>query len=68
MRSTPEQCRVPKKNKEKTLSRVCSGKSENEDKWCLISICTLQKQKMKIELVENDKLYVFGSAVDFLFK
>ena len=48
----------------KNTFESCSGKSENEDTWCLISICTLQKQKLKIEHVENDKLYVFGSAVD----
>ena len=59
---------IPKKSKAKNTFESCSGKSENEDTWCLISICTLQKQKLKIELVENDKLYVFGSAVDFLFK
>ena len=62
---------TPSNSKEKQGKNTfesCSGKSENEDTWCLISICTLQKQKLKIELVENDKLYVFGSAVDFLFK
>ena len=59
---------TPKKSKAKNTFESCSGKSENEDKWCLISICTLQKQKLKIEHVANNKLYVFGSAVDFLFK
>ena len=58
---------IPKKSKAKNTFESCSGKSENEDTWCLISICTLQKQKLKIEHDENSKLYVFGSAVDFLF-
>ena len=58
---------TPKKSKAKNTFESCSGKSEIEDTWCLISICTLQKQKLKIEHDENSKLYVFASAFDFLF-
>ena len=57
-----------RKARQKNTFESCSGKSENEDTWYLIIICTLQKQELKIEFVENNKLYVFGSAVDFLFK